>query len=236
MALLIDRWVLCFLISPVWLCVPTCVHTVGMLLPWIIWITTRQHIYFPPSSASATLEACGVEWCDYKIFSGWYERREVEGGGPHVCVCVSVCHHQLGRREGAPRSTIRRWGHFSVAPQSATRQELTLHTAPQSDQIIILTGRMTVILVQWWQTNSKVVSSYLSDLMRLKLSEEHSFHQTHKPSVTPLPDGPQWALLWNSWLILNGNKGFGSINLSTKSKVYSTRSCSFFWQPHIQSS
>ena len=121
-------------------------------------------------------------WCDYKIFSWWYdvrERREVEG---HVCQC------QLGLREGA-RSTIRRWGHFSVAPQSATRQDLTVHTAPQSDQIIILTGRMTVILVQWWQTNSKVVSSYLSDLMRLKLSEEHSFHQTHKPSVTSLSDG-----------------------------------------------
>ena len=92
-----------------------------------------------------------------------------------------------------------------------------------------MTGLVSAVL--WWQTQS-----YLSDLMRLRLSEEHSFHQTHKPSVTSQSQGPQWADLWNSWLILNGNKGFGSINLSTKSKVYSTRSCSFFWQPRTSHS
>ena len=46
--------------------------------------------------------------------------------GPCVCQCDSVwwCHHQLGPREGA-QATTRRWGHFSVAHQSAPGQHLT---------------------------------------------------------------------------------------------------------------
>ena len=53
-------------------------------------------------------------------------------GGPHVCQSVS----QLGLREGA-RATIRRWGHFSVAHQSAPRQHLTtqLHRQHQRNKL-----------------------------------------------------------------------------------------------------
>ena len=78
-----------------------------------------------------------------------YSVDDMRGGGGRrraMCVC------QLGLREGA-RSTIRRWGHFSVAHQSAHRQELRLHFAAQSQlgteltdnlRILAATGRMTV--------------------------------------------------------------------------------------------
>ena len=109
-------------------------------------------------------------------------------------------------------------GHFSVARQTAAGQHdgagLTLNT------VTSLTLKTLSSLV-----------SFISDLMESDLVEnikpvnqqESKCASFKCPLVAPL-----WRLLWNSWLILNGNKGFGSIKLSSKSKVYSTRSCSFF--------
>ena len=109
-------------------------------------------------------------------------------------------------------------GHFSVARQTA---------AGQHDGAGLTLNTVTTLTLK---TLSSLVS-FISDLMESDLVEnikpvnqqESKCASFKCPLVAPL-----WRLLWNSWLILNGNKGFGSIKLSSKSKVYSTRSCSFF--------
>ena len=186
-----------------------------------------------------------TNWLQYSVYDLiWCDVGEVDIQGPCVPVCVPWC--AIISWDGGPGPR-----HHTVGPHITSQSPNSRHQANISQYCRIpqkyRVGQFDDFYHRqegwlWGQASDDKHTvklsclSDLSDLMRLRLSEEHSFHQTHKPSVTSLPDGPQWALLWNSWLILNGNKGFGSINLSTKSKVYSTRSCTFFWQPHIQSS